>query len=243
MINLPLRIGWRRPSKTRRRAAERVLDENFTGLPADLRPTDSPELEAELASMRSLTQMLEQLPGQAWSPKIAGNTATSQGARAASRRRAWLGGNLRAVPGLSAALATVALAFVIGALIHPFSGTGPSHASLTPAAARVVLKPLPGTPGASRAVAYMLPRGGHMRLDVRNLPPSKPGTYYELWLMTSNTDLVSVTSFRTGASRTASLQLVLPDDPGHYRYLDVSVQHVGVGGISQHNVLRAAIPT
>jgi hypothetical protein len=36
---------------------------------------------------------------------------------------------------------------------------------------------------------------------------------------------------------------VLPDDPSHYRYLDISVQHLGGGiAISQDNVLRGAIP-
>jgi hypothetical protein len=89
-----------------------------------------------------------------------------------------------------------------------------------------------------------MPGGGHMLLDVRDLPASAPGTYYELWLMTSRTDLVSVTSFRTGASGTALLRLVLPDNPSHYRFLDVSVQRVDSGAaISRDNVLRAAIPT
>jgi hypothetical protein len=37
---------------------------------------------------------------------------------------------------------------------------------------------------------------------------------------------------------------VLPDNPSHYRFLDVSVQRVDSGAaISRDNVLRAAIPT
>jgi hypothetical protein len=88
-----------------------------------------------------------------------------------------------------------------------------------------------------------MPGGNHMVLRVRNLPRSAPGTYYELWLMTSATHLLSVTSFRVGASGTGSLQLVLPDDPSNYRYLDISVQHLGAGvSISQDNVLRGALP-
>jgi hypothetical protein len=191
--------------------------------------------------MRLLVQTLEQLPGQAWSPKL-GTAAASSNSRAASRRPG-LSGRLRVSPAVSGALATAALAFVVGALIHPFSGSDHPNASVAPAGARVVLKPLPGTSGAGLAVAYM-PGGGHMLLDVRDLPASAPGTYYELWLMTSRTDLVSVTSFRTGASGTALLRLVLPDNPSHYRFLDVSVQRVDSGAaISRDNVLRAAIPT
>jgi anti-sigma-K factor RskA len=247
MSNLPLRIGWRRrPSKARREAAERVLEENFSGIPSELGVNDQAAGEAglgsELTSMRSLVQTLEQLPGQAWSPKL-GTAPASRNARAGSRRPG-LSGRLRPSPGLSAALATAALAFVVGALIHPFSGSDHPRAPVAPAGVHVVLKPLPGASAAGLAVAYM-PGGGHMLLNVRDLPASAPGTYYELWLMTSNTDLVSVTSFRTGASGTASLRLVLPDDPRHYRYLDISVQHVGgrAGAISSDNVLRAALPT
>ncbi len=83
-----------------------------------------------------------------------------------------------------------------------------------------------------------------MLLQIRELPRSAPGAYYELWLMTSNTDLVSVTSFRVGATGMNSLRLSLPDDPTHYKYLDISIQHVGdQGAISQDNVLRGTIPS
>jgi len=216
-------------------------------------PLGRGELGAELASMRSLARTLEQLPGQAWASELGRSTAPRT-AGSPSRRPAPLGRpglarlprRLRIAPAVGGPLAAAALAvaFFVGALTHPFAGaTG--HPQVAPLSTKthVVLKPLPGTAAASLAVAYM-PGGDHMVLNVRNLPRSAPGSYYELWLMTSDTDLVSVTSFRVGASGTAgSLKLVLPDDPSHYRYLDISVQHVGAGiAISQDNVLRGAIP-
>jgi hypothetical protein len=81
-----------------------------------------------------------------------------------------------------------------------------------------------------------------MSLLVRRLRPSPPGTYYELWLMTSDTDLVSVASFRVGSTGTADLDLALPAEPSKYEFLDISLQRVSSGAtISQDNVLRGPI--
>ncbi len=208
----------------------------MSGKPAINQPI---EAGPELASMRSLIQTLEQLPEQAWNLELdtartispAGNTARQQ-----SRKP-----RARVTPIRSGVFATVVLAFVIGALTHPFSGTTRSYTAVSRASAHVVLTPLTGAPITSQAVAYM--RGGNqMLVRIHNLPRSAPGTYYELWLMTSNTDLVSVTSFRIRTTGTDSLKLLLPDDPSHYKYLDISIQHVGDNGaISKDNVLRGTI--
>jgi len=244
-----LTVGRRGSSKARRRAAQLVVDEVLGGAPAQLRPSDSAKLGAELASMRSLAKTLGDLPGQAWSAELGaapplGSATTAATSRSAGARRLGpLGGRIRVAPRVGGALAAAALAaaFVVGSLTHPFSQTAHPR-GLPLAAARVVMTPLPGAASSSLAVAYM-PGGNHMLLHVRNLPRSAPGTYYELWLMTSDTHLVSVTSFRVGASGIGSLRLVLPDDPSNYRYLDISVQHLGSGvAISQDNVLRGALP-
>lgn len=191
--------------------------------------------------MRSLIQTLEELPEEAWNRRL--GTAPARGAagnavRPRSRTmRRWF---TPVAPGVFAAVAS---AFVIGALLHPFSGTSSPNVSVSRSAAHVILEPLTGAPDTSRAVAYM-PGGDHMLVRVHNLPRSAPGTYYELWLMTSTTDLVSVTSFRIRATGTDTLQLLLPDDPRHYKYLDISVQHIGdAGAISGDNVLRGTIHT
>jgi hypothetical protein len=240
MSKRSLRNWSRSSSKTRVRATEQALNENLAGVQSTLVPVEPGELGAELASMRSLIQTLEQLPGQAWSSQP--DTARTRSTSAVASRRAGRGHRLRITPGVSGALATAALAFAIGALIHPFSETTHSRASGPTGTAPVVLKPHPGTFNGSRAVAYMRGRD-QMLLRIRDLPRSAPGTYYELWLMTSTTDLVPVTSFRIRASSKQSLRLLLPDDPSHYKYLDISVQQLGNGGaISKENVLRGSIP-
>lgn len=247
MSNRPLRFGRRGSSQVRKRAAELAIGESLTGAPPHSGPTGPGELAEELASMRSLVRTLDQLPGQAWAevPPLPATAPRTAGSTARPRLGLTLV-RLRIAPGFGGPLAaaTLAVAFFVGALTHPFSAatTRPLGPGLAAPARHVVLKPLPGTAAHSLAVAYM-PGGGHMVLNVRNLPRSAPGTYYELWLMTSDTDLVSVTSFRVGARGTSSLKLVLPDDPSHYRYLDISVQHLAAGvSISQDNVLRGALP-
>lgn len=252
-----LRSGRRGSLKVRRRAAEIVIDELFAGTPSELGSSESAKLDGELTSMRSLAENLEALPGAAWSAElgvaapvaaaaISGRPGPGARRSGSPRGRVWgsPGGRVWLSPRVSGTLAAAALvvAFVVGSLTHPFSGGGNPRPSSLLGAAHVVLKPLPGTSRTSLAVAYM-PGGDHMLLHVRNLPRSAPGTYYELWLMTNDTHLVSVTSFRVGASGSGSLQLVLPDDPSNYKYLDISVQHLGGGiAISQDNVLRGAIP-
>ncbi len=233
-MNPPLRIRISRRSRVRWQAAEHVLDEQPAATPT------TPELSGELRDMHALAQVLERIPEQAWAtelgparePRAAGSAG--RGARP-RRRRGWLsaGAGLVAATGLAAA-------FLAGSFTHPLT-SGSSSTSLP--AAHVVLKPVAGTASSGLAVAYMLGTGGHMRLSVKHLPRSRPGTYYELWLMTSPTDLVSVASFRIGPSGSGKLTLVLPDDPAHYRYLDISVQRVGGGQtISSRSVLRGAIP-
>jgi hypothetical protein len=239
MNNFPGTIWHRRPAKARRQAATQAIAENLATTSPMLSPDESIEVGQELASMRSLIQVLEQLPGTAWTQERNVATAASP-AREASRRYArWRpAGTTMLHAGL---LATAALAFVIGALLHPFSGGPHARSEVSHTTPRVLLEPLRQTLSTSQAIAYM-PGGDQMLIRLYDLPRSAPGTYYELWLMTNNTDLVSVTSFRIRSPGTKSLRLLLPSDPSRYRYLDISVQHVGDGGaISHNNILRGAI--
>lgn len=240
MSNLPLR-PWRNSHSTaRRRAAEQALEENLGSTSTTPAASESIDSGPELASMRSLVRTLERLPEQAWNRELdtAGSVSHARTtARSPSRRvRTWI------TPIYSGVLAAVVIAFVIGALIHPFSGADHPNIAVSRSSARVVLEPLTAARSTSRAIAYM-PGGDRMLVHI-NLPRSAPGTYYELWLMTSTTKLVPVTSFRIHSTGTDSLQLLLPDDPSHYKYLDISVQHVGdEGAISNDSVLRGAIHT
>ncbi len=105
----------------------------------------------------------------------------------------------------------------------------------------VVLAPLGQAAASERAVAFM-PAPGQMVLRVADLPPSAPGSFYELWLMTDRRRLEPVAAFRVGDNRRAQLVLRLPDDPHRYAYLDISVQRVGAGTThSGDSVLRGRL--
>ncbi len=102
------------------------------------------------------------------------------------------------------------------------------------------LRPL-SAPSDASALATMLP-AGQMVVTVRHLPRSAPGTYYELWLMTNLKQLAPVSSFRVAHDGSVHLDVVLPDNPHHYAYLDISLQRIGAGTAhSSVNVLRGAI--
>ena len=65
-----------------------------------------------------------------------------------------------------------------------------------------------------------------MLLRTHGLPASDEGGYYEVWLMSSDSKLVPVASFRVGKSGEASVEVPLPAEPGDYRYFDISRQTV-----------------
>ncbi|HET9093749.1 MAG TPA: anti-sigma factor [Solirubrobacteraceae bacterium] len=235
-MTIPFRDRRGGPAARRRAAA--LLVDGRAGEPSGAEP----ELAAELEAMSSIIATLEQIPERAWLSEL--GPAPERRAAAARARRTWrpsrsIGGSPWA--GALVAATCLVVAFLVGSLTHPLS----SSSTRAPAAGPdVVLRPV-STSGAghSLAVAHMLGGNRRMHLQVVHLPPSRPGTYYELWLMTSTKDLVSVSSFRLSASGSGNLDLILPDNPGRYRYLDISVQRVGGSpAISSDSVLRGAIP-
>lgn len=249
-MRLPLGIRIGGPSWHRRRAAEMVLEE-WAGADVERAVAEDPRLARELAGMRAIAGTLQGVPAEAWESHLGPAPELRPAARpqagqeqSAARpfgrlpRARGMGVAFRPI-GAVAAAACIAGAFFVGALTHPWTS---SSGSGGPAVARVVLTPVTGTGTNGRAVAYMLGGGGRMRLRILHLPRSRPGTYYELWLMTSTSDLVGVSSFRVGNGGSGELNLILPADPTHYRYLDISVQRVGGGqAISPDSVLRGPI--
>ncbi len=216
----------------RRRAAELVL-EHDAGARSTSGLAPDPGLESELTAMRGLAETLGQMPPQAWAlgaPRpVPGVASVPRGAR--SRARV-------AIATLVAACA-LALSFLAGSLTHPRSAAAPAVPAGT--TGHVLLSPLVGSLHGARAVAYMA-GAQRMELVVSGLPRARPGTYYELWLMSSTTDLVPLASFRVDRAGGARLELVLPADPGSYRFLDVSLQRVSAPpSISTDSVLRGAI--
>jgi hypothetical protein len=181
-----------------------------------------PALRAEVEATRGTMVALEALPGDAWpeaKPEVV-ETETKPG-------------RLTLRPALVAAMVVVAL--LVGGGVGALIGSGGSSSS--PAKTVVVLKPL-DAPKNSRGDVSM-PKADTMLLRTHGLPPSAAGDYYEVWLMSSDSKLVPVASFRVGESGEASVEVPLPAAPADYSYFDVSRQTVAGGtDHSQDSVLR-----
>ncbi len=234
----------RKPSRLRLQAAERALAE-LEGAPgaggapepasggAPVAPSD-PRAAAELDAMRSMTELLADVPAAAWAPIPAPPLSDASPARAPDRRRRV---RLTAAVATAAAVVCLGIGFAVGYLVQGGNGGSGSTQASAPS---VVLYPL-ASGGSSRAVAYM-PGGDQMLLRVTHLPPSPPGTYYELWLMSNVHHLTPVTAFQIGSGGMARLALRLPDRSSRYLYLDISEQKIGGGAAhSADSVLRGRL--
>lgn len=186
-------------------------------------------LRAEVDRMRPVLARLDELPAAVWDHVAENGAGAPEGARPAGarapRRRWW---EPRRAGFAFAGAAVLAAALI--ALLTLASSSTPSHT--------VVLSALAGAPPGSRATATITgPR--RVQMDVEHLEPTDAGHYYELWLMTDATHLVSVGTFRVGESGQARLSMPLPAPASDYRYLNISVQQAGAGSsISDQSVLR-----
>ncbi len=193
---------------------------------AHTRIADDPAFAREVAAMRGIVDVLGEVPGAAWN-------AIALPAPARGRRRM----PRRAARAFVAGLACVAAGVAIGAVVNQ----GTSIDGVRTHGSALVLKALPGTAPTNRAIAY-IPDRDHMLLHVVHLPRPRPGTYYEAWLLTDTRHLAPIVSFGVDKKGHAALVLRLPEDPHHYRYLDISVQRIG-GDTSHsgHSVLRSRL--
>lgn len=115
---------------------------------------------------------------------------------------------------------------------------GDDEPTRAPATA-VALDAFDGAPAPQRATVAL--RSDAAGLDVRGLAPSRRGEHYELWLLNSGTDLVSVGTFRVGADGRVTADFPLGVDPDRYAFLDVSVEpDDGNPAHSTRSVLRSA---
>lgn len=176
---------------------------------------DDPRFRTEVERLRPLLVRLEDLPAEAWEGVVAPPAPALPRPRARRLLSIWTGRLvLRPAVVVAASLVLIAAGVGIGVLS---SGDGD-----TPEGVRYALSPLDGiTPGA-RAVATAA--GGTLRVELSGVAPTPPGSFYELWLLNSPTDLVSIGSFQVPASGAATVTVPLPDDPGRYRFLDLSVE-------------------
>ena len=88
----------------------------------------------------------------------------------------------------------------------------------------LALDPVEPAGGSAHGTATILAGGGRARFTVRGLKPSANGGFYELWLMNSADDLVSLGSFRVPASGKAVVTVPLPADPDGFAALDISAE-------------------
>ena len=189
---------------------------------------EDPALRAEVDRMRPVLTRLDGLSDDAWEHVAGAHAAQEPSMQPAAPRRRRRGLAPRRAAFAFAGVA--ALAAVIIALLTVGSSSTSSHT--------VVLSALAGAPPGSSATATIT-GSRRVQMNIAHLRPTDANHYYELWLMTDTTHLVSVGSFRVPSSGTARLSMPLPAPAGDYRYLNVSVQRAGAGsGISNLSVLR-----
>jgi Anti-sigma-K factor rskA len=106
----------------------------------------------------------------------------------------------------------------------------------------VALAPVEPLGGAARGTATISTQDGRANVQVRGLKPSADGDFYELWLLNSPDDLVSLGSFRVPASGEVDVSVPLPGNPDDFAALDVSVEPPdGNPAHSSRSVLRAPL--
>ena len=142
-------------------------------------------------------------------------------------------------PVLAAGLAVLLLALGVGTgllLDGRDEGGGTDRGRL------LALEPVKPAGRSAHGTATILARDGRARFTVRGLKPSANGGFYELWLMNSADDLVSLGSFRVPASGRADVTVPLPADPGGFAALDISTEPAdGNPAHSGSSVLRAPL--
>ena len=191
-----------------------------------------PGLRAQVEALRPVIGRLERMEPAAWG-ELEPPPPPALPEPAAPRRRASRRLTLPAWGLAAAACALIALAFAAATLLGD-DGGGTSGA---PAGRAIVLEPVDGAGGASGRV-----RLGRDQAVVRvsGLPQAAAGGFYELWLLSSPTKLVSLGSFRVSRDGTADVRVPMPVDPQAFDYLDVSLEPGdGDPGHSRHSVLRA----
>jgi anti-sigma-K factor RskA len=190
---------------------------------ADERLRSDAAFRAEVERLRGTVARLEAQPEETWSPPPPPPLLSAN----KTRRRPALPRVL--VPAL-ASVALIAVG-VFGTLAVQDLGDDEAPGR------SVALEALPLAPRASGQAEV----GDGVRLTVSDLRPSRPGEYYELWLLNSPEDLVSVGAFRVGEDGRATVEFPLGVDPSRYKLLDVSVERDdGDPGHSARSVLRSS---
>jgi hypothetical protein len=217
--------------------SERLFDYLTGELAAEERAAfeADPARVAEAERLRPIVARLESLEREEWDPPEAPALALPgkrEPERAPRRRRRVL--TLR--PLVAAGLALLLLAIGVGAGRLLGDRGGPTRGRV------LALDPVEPAGGSAQGTATILAHGGRARFIVRGLKPSADGGFYELWLMNSADDLVSLGSFRVPASGKADVTVPLPADPDGFAALDISAEPAdGNPAHSASSVLRAPL--
>ena len=213
----------------------------FDYLLGELAPEERAAFEADPARvadaerLRPIVTRLESLEREEWDPPEAPALVlpgAREPERAPRRRRRVL--TLRPVVAAGLALLLLAIGVGSGRLLDEGGGNDRGRV--------LALDPVEPAGGSAHGTATILAHGGRARFIVRGLKPNANGGFYELWLMNSADDLVSLGSFRVPASGKADVTVPLPADPDGFAALDISAEPAdGNPAHSASSVLRAPL--
>jgi len=209
---------------------ERLFDYLLGELAPDERAAfeASPVRMAEAERLRPIVARLESLEREEWDPPEAPALALPRSPEPRRRRSR----PLRLA--VAAGLAVLLLAIGVGAGLW-LGGRDAGGRVL-------VLEPVEPAGAAAHGTVTILGRDGRARFKVQGLKPTANGEFYELWLMNSADDLVSLGSFRVPASGDADVTVPLPADPDGFAALDISAEPAdGNPAHSARSVLRAPL--
>jgi anti-sigma-K factor RskA len=222
-------------SDEQREEAERLLRED-------------PAFRAEVERLRPAVTQLESLPPEAWEriePPPLALPAADEVSAARSEPRSGAGDEPPppwwrkriALPTMRIALASLVL-LAVGVGGGLLIADGDSERERGEVLALEPVEPRGG--GASGSAELIGSAGGEAVVEVRGVEANGPDEFYELWLLSSPDDLISLGAFKVDDSGSATVRVPLPVDPGRFDFVDLSLERDdGDASHSGASVLRA----
>jgi anti-sigma-K factor RskA len=202
---------------------------------------EDPGFRAEVERLRPAVQSLEELPREAWEdleppPLAIGGSTASRPEPSRPKSRWWRPFALRPAFAALASVMLLAVGVGVGVLLADTGTEGPAAGGRT-----LALEPVdPRGSGATGSAELIGGGGGEAVVHISGVSPNAPGEFYELWLLSSPDDLVSLGSFKVGSSGEATVRVPLPVDPAEFEFIDLSVERDdGDASHSGRSVLRA----
>jgi anti-sigma-K factor RskA len=186
---------------------------------------------AEVERLGPVVSRLEELPPEGWQELRPGGPPSPT---PAPRRR------ILALRPLTAGLAAAAL--LAGGVGVGIALRGGDQQGGTGDEVVVALQPVSPSDGSASGAADLRKSGGTATVSVSGLTPSDAGETYELWLLNSPKQLVSLGSFVVPDSGSADVTVELPASASDYRFIDISREPAdGDQSHSGDSVLRAEV--